>query len=252
VTQIASRDSPPRRPAATDRGIYIVWIAVIWAVMICGFSLDLGRFKAEPAPSFLLHVHAAVYVLWLALVTSQIALVETGNIARHRTLGWAMAILAVGMVPLGLAAALVDQARQAGSENYTPQFLGLEFEELIAFSVFLIAGIALRRDPAAHKRLMMLSVVAISDAGSSRLWIVAFKLNLPGVFGWWLKYCWGVALMLALMAAWDTWKHRRVHPAILAGGVFLLIGQGIAAELFFSPSWSAMMAALVKAWGYRG
>jgi hypothetical protein len=251
VTQLACRDSHPHR-AAPDRKIYVVWIALIWTVMICGFGLDLGRFRAEPAPSPLLHVHAAVYVLWLVLVSLQIFLVEAGDIRRHRMLGWAMAILAVGMVPLGLAAALADQARQAGSENYTPQFLGLEFEELIAFSAFLISGIYLRRDPAAHKRLMMLSVVAISDAGSSRLWIVAFKLNLPGVFGWWLKYCWGVVVMLAAMAAWDIWKRRRVHPAILAGGALLLAGQWIAAELFFSPRWNAMMIALVKAWGRSG
>jgi hypothetical protein len=242
-----------RRPARQDRKIYVVWIAIIWAAIISGFGLDVGRYMAErPAPPPLLHFHAAVYVIWLVLVSVQIFLVEAGDIRRHRTLGWATAILSAVMVPLGLAAAFVDQARQAGTSEYTPQFLSLEFEEMFAFSTFVIAGILWRRNPPAHKRLMILSAIAISDAGFARLWIIAFKLTLPGVFGWWLQYFWGIALMLIAMGAWDIWKRGRVHPAVLAGAALLWGGQWIAAELFFSPGWKTMMVALVNAWGYRG
>ena len=75
------------------------------------------------------HVHAAVYVIWLVLVSVQIVLVQTDDIRLHMLLGWATAIFSGAMVQLGLDAALVDQARQAGHPDYAPQFLALEFEE---------------------------------------------------------------------------------------------------------------------------
>jgi hypothetical protein len=87
------------------------------------------------------------------------------------------------MVPLGLTAALVDQVRQVTHPDYAPQFLALEFEEMIAFSVFMTAGVIFRRNPAAHKRLMLLSAVAISDAGFARIWIMGIKTEIPGLFG---------------------------------------------------------------------
>jgi hypothetical protein len=61
-------------------------------------------------------------------------------------LGWATAIVSAAMVPLGLIAAMVDQARQAGHPDYAPQFLALEFEEMSAFSTFITAGLLSRRN----------------------------------------------------------------------------------------------------------
>jgi hypothetical protein len=242
-----------RRPARPDRKIYIGWIAIVWAAIIAGFGLDAGRYMAEkPAPPPILHFHAAVYVLWLVLVSVQIFLVERGDIRRHKTLGWATAIVSAVMVPLGLTAALVDQARQAGAPDYAPQFLSLEFGEMIGFSTFIAAGLLWRRNLAAHKRLMILSAVAISDAGFARLWLMGFKVTVPGPFGWWLQFYWDIAILLVAMMAWDVWKRGRVHPAVLAGAALLWTCQLIATALFFSPAWKAMMVGLVNAWGWRG
>ena len=249
---MARRPGKPGRKGA-DRKIYIGWIAIVWAAIISGFGLDFGRYMTErPVPPPILHFHAAVYVVWLVLVSVQIFLVEKGDIRRHKTLGWATAILSAFMVPLGLAAALVDQARQVGAPDYAPQFLSLEFGEMIGFSVFIAAGILWRKNLAAHKRLMILSAVAISDAGFARLWLMGFKVTVPSHFGWWLQFYWGIALMLIAMMAWDWWKRGKVHPVVLAGAALLWINQLIATQLFFSPGWKAMMVSLVNAWGWRG
>jgi len=133
-------------------------------------------------------------------------------------LGWATAIFSAVMVPLGLAAALVDQARQVGHPDYAPQFLALEFEEMIAFSTFIIAGLLSRRNPAEHKRYMILSAVAISDAGFARIWLIGINHTFPGPFGWWIQYFWGITLLLIAMLAWDWFKHRRVMRSVLWGG----------------------------------
>ena len=122
-------------------------------------------------------------------------------------LGWATVGLSVLMVPLGLTAALVDQARQT---------------------------------------------VAISDAGFARIWLMGIKTELPGLFGWWLQFFWGIFLMLVAMAAWDLWRRRRIHPTVLFGAALLWTGEIIATVLNFSPAWRQAMIRLVDAWGYAG
>ena len=136
--------------------------------------------------------------------------------------------------------------------DYAPQFLALEFEEMIAFTVFMTAGVIFRWNAAAHKRLMVLSAVAISDAGFARAWQMGIKVELPGPFGWWLQFFWGIFLMLVAMAAWDLWRRRRIHPAVLFGAALLLTGEIIVTVLNFSPAWRQAMIRLVAAWGYSG
>jgi hypothetical protein len=108
VQQIASSAWSP----ASDRKIYIVWIGVVWGAILAGFGLDVARYQGEaPPPPFILDFHAAVFVLWLALVTLQILWVEMGNLRRHKQLGWLTVAVSALMVPSGLAAALVDVRR---------------------------------------------------------------------------------------------------------------------------------------------
>jgi hypothetical protein len=106
---------------ASDRKIYVVWIGMVWAAILVGFGMDFARYVGEaPPPPFILHFHAAVYVLWLGLVTLQILWVELGKLRRHKQLGWLTVAVSVLMVPLGLAAALVDQARRSSRRSPFP------------------------------------------------------------------------------------------------------------------------------------
>jgi hypothetical protein len=240
-------------PPRTDRNAYIVWMAIIWAAILGGFGLDFMRYMHEtPPPPGILHIHAAVYVSWLILVSVQIFLVQTGNIRVHMRLGWATAIVSAAMVPLGLVAALVDQARQVGHPDYAPQFLALEFEEMFAFSTFIIAGLLSRRNLAEHKRWMILSAVAISDAGFARIWLMGINHTFPGRFGWWLQYFWGITLLLIAMLAWDWFRHKRVIRSLVWGAAVLWGGEIAATILNFSPAWKSSMVALVRMWGYTG
>ena len=220
--------------------------------ILAGFGMDFARYLGEaPPPPIIMNVHAAVFVLWLGLVTLQILWVEIGNLRRHKQLGWLTVVVSALMVPLGLAAALVDQVRQVTHPDYAPQFLALEFQEMIAFSVFMSAGVIFRRSPAAHKRLMILSAVAISDAGFARIWLIGIKTEIPGLFGWWLQYFWGIFLILVAMGLWDFWRRRRIHPAVLFGAALLWAGEIATTILNFSPTWREIMVRLVSALGLR-
>ncbi len=240
-------------PPRTDRNAYVVWMGIIWAAILGGFALDFSRYLSEiPPPPAILHIHGAVYVIWLILVSMQIFLIQAGNIRIHMRLGWAIAIVSAAMVPLGLVAALVDQARQAGHSDYAPQFLALEFEEMFAFSTFIIAGLLSRRNLAEHKRWMILSAVAISDAGFGRIWQMGIKHTLPGPFGWWLQFFWGITLILIAMLAWDWFRHKRVMRAVVWGAAVLWGGQVATTVLNFTPAWKSLMVEMVRAWGYTG
>ena len=240
-------------PARTDRNAYVVWMAIVWIAILGGFGLDLKRYLGEtPPPPSILHIHAAVYVVWLILVSVQIFLVQTGDIRLHMRLGWATAIFSAAMVPLGLAAAMVDQARQVGHPDYAPQFLALEFEEMFGFSTCIIAGLLSRRNLAEHKRWMILSAVAISDAGFARMWLMGINHTFPGPFGWWLEYFWGITLMLIAMLAWDWFRYKRVMRSVAWGAAVLWGGEITVTILNFNPAWKSLMDALVRLWGFTG
>lgn len=245
------------RPPPSDRGIYVLWIS--WIALACalGFGGDFSSYLSErPPPPLLLHVHAAAYVLWLLLVGAQILLVENSRVALHRRLGWVAAALAGLLVALGLAAALVAEARTAGSPGAHPQFLALEFEELLSFSVLLAAGVVFRRRAGAHKRLMILATLALATAGFSRLGLFApalvDRLAAFGPFGWWLRFYWGVDATWAAMAVSDLARRRAVDPSLLLGGAWLLGAQTLATALFFTPAFARLMAGLVRLWGWAG
>lgn len=238
---------------ARDRHIYILWIALVWAGMIAGFAPDLRRYLTEaPPPPLILHVHGAIYFLWLVAVTLQIALIERRNPALHRRLGWWLVGLSVALVPLGLVAAMVDMTRAAAHTPYEPEFLALEFQSMIVFAILLTLATRMRYDLAAHKRLMMLLTVVLLDPGTSRAWGFFGPFQLTGGFGWWFHFFWANALLLFAMIGWDAWRHGRVHPALIWGGALLAVGEAVALWLEFTPWWHVMAGQLVTAWGWAG
>src|SRR6516164_11533762 len=65
-----------------------------------------GVFRA-PLPSPIIHVHGAVFSLWILLLVTQTSLVAAGRVDIHRRLGIAAFLVACLMVVLGVMAATV-------------------------------------------------------------------------------------------------------------------------------------------------
>jgi hypothetical protein len=238
---------------SADRRIFVVWMGAIWVAVLLGFVPDVPRYLGEaPPPPFILHFHSAIFLLWLVLVSLQILWVKAGNLRLHRNLGWVTVVISALMVPTTLVAAFVDQARQVTHPEYMPQFLAVEFGELLGFCGCMTAGILWRTNPAAHKRLMLLSVVSISDAATARIFLFTFPVHPPGVLGFFAQFFWGNILLLVAMMAWDRWRHGRVHPALVFGASLIFLEEVAATTLYFSPAWQQAMVRLVNAWGYTG
>jgi hypothetical protein len=234
--------------ARDDRKASAVWLSVLWMGMIAGFGVDFRRYLHEnpPAPK-IVHVHAVVFSTWMLILTAQVLLVLRDRVSLHRKLGWFAVGWACLMAALGPWAIMDSLAVNLGLPNGDPPFLSVNIVDLSGFFILLAWGIALRRNPAAHRRMMILSTVSLADPGFSRF-DFAFMPNAPmSVLGW---FCWvfyGNVLLIALMFIWDFWKKRLMRSFVL-GAAGLLAAEFAASSIYFYKPWIAMTTSWVHAW----
>lgn len=230
-----------RHPA--DAKFFPIFVGVIWAMMLAGFVPELvQRTLGNPRPyPFIVHVHAVVFFGWLTFLASQVALVRTGNIAWHRRMGLVGAALAIAVTFFGPATALTMQL--AHEARQPPQFLAVQLLNTAVFLGLIAAGLAFRRDPAAHKRLMLIGTLALTGAGFGRI-VRGLTGAAPPPTLMPMLYIGGNLLMLGI-ALYDYRTRGRLHPVFLpAAGAFLL-AQLAAGILLRTPAWTDFTRALV-------
>lgn len=234
--------------AREDRIPSAVWLGVLWLGMLVGFGVDMPRFAHEnpPAPK-VIYIHAAVFIVWLLLLTTQVTLVLRDHVSWHRKLGWFAAAWACLMAVLGPWAALASLAANLQKPvDITPPFLSVNFVDIGGFLVLLVWGFALRRNPAAHKRMMILATISLADPGFARFsgWLLPEPAS---VVPWFFSVFYGNMLLVAFMAAWDWWKARLMR-SFLIGASALLAGEFVASLLYFWGPWKAITYEWVVAW----
>ena len=239
-------------PARDDRRTVLVWLTAFWIFIGVGFGLDLHNYfhESPPVPR-IVHVHAVVTTLWLLVVTALVLLVEAGNVKLHRLLGWFAAGFTVVLVVIAPWSELSWQALNLHTPgSLPPQFLSIAFAEILSLIILLPYGILLRKNLAAHRRIMMLAVIAISGAGFSRM-LSLFAPAPTSFLGTYLFYEGGTVLILLAMFLWD-WKRNRVMKQFLQGAV-VLVGVGVSATgLYFNPAWQSVSTAWLEAWVRHG
>lgn len=234
--------------ARDDRTPSAVWLGILWVGMIAGFGVDFPRYLHQhPAAPWIVHVHAVVFSAWMFILTAQVLLVLGDRVAVHRKMGWVAAGWASLMAIMGPLAVIASQSVNFGLPTGDPPFLSVQFLNLVAFLTLLGCGIAMRRNPAAHRRLMILSTVALADPGFSRFsgWLYPhIPQTVPGAF---LLIYYGNVLLVGLMLGWDFAKRRLVRSAVI-GGVALLALEYVQAWLYYYPPWRQMTTGWVRAW----
>ena len=252
--------APPTRFAPQhpwDRNFHLAIIALAWVGILRGFGGDVaGHLARHDAPyPLIVHVHALVFVSWLALFTVQILLIRTKRLAVHKRLGYGLAWLAGLMAVLGPVTALsVHHLRMVAHLASThpaddPGFLSVQFTDILAFVSLTAAGLWYRNTPAAHKRLILLGTLYITDAGFARWLAPSFDQLLGhGFWPFWIGCYFGPDCLILLAGAYDLITRRRLHPAYLAGAVWVFAVQTLAVWLYFSPHWTQFATRLVGAW----
>jgi hypothetical protein len=235
--------------AREDRIPSAIWLGILWTGMIAGFGSEIRAFahRDPPAPK-VLWVHGTVFTLWMLLLTAQVLLVLRDRVAWHRKLGWVAAGWACLMAVMGPWAAIASTLYVVKLHGPSPYaFISVHVVDIGGFLILLAWGIALRKNPAAHKRMMILSTVALADPGFSRLLGHYFPTEPTSVLPWFIYTFYGDLLLIALMLGWDWWRGRLVRSFVL-GAAALVAALYIASIMYFWEPWRALTLEWVKAW----
>lgn len=182
--------------------------------------------------------HGLAFTAWMLLLLAQVGLVTAGNTAQHRRLGQASLLVLPAVAISGLAVA-VHAGRHGFHETPLPPTVMLAVP-LLSLGYFLIVvslGLLRRRDPATHKRLMIIATMMVAGAGTSRI---------PQVISLGMPEFDVTQLLLVPLILWDWHSTGRIHPATLWGGLSLLATNAIMIPLGLTPAWQGLVAPLTR------
>jgi hypothetical protein len=216
--------------AAAERRFFSLMALAALAVIFSGFATSyylwpLTRATHFPAgqpisPSLplVVHLHAVAFTGWLILLTVQSRLVVRGEVTRHRRLGR----LGVGFLPIMLLTGLVTAVTGArarwnpgGPYRDALSFMFVGVADLIVFASLTVAGLAWRRRPDFHKRLMLLGTVGgLMWPAITRMPLVAGRL--PLMFGLLATLVLAPAIRDFIVKSHARWLSLGVGLAVLA------------------------------------
>ncbi len=246
IITIRVGDFPAR--ASADRNAFLLFTALVWVGVLSGFGTDSFNHVRKYGLDYplIVHFHAVAFVGWLALFTAQVTLIRSARADIHRRLGIAGAVLAAIMVVLGPATALVVDAARYTATGRTPEFLAVQLTDILAFAGLTTAGLLMRGIPSAHQRLMLLGLIYISDAGFARLLngLIAAPFG-QGVWSASGRLYLGSDLLMLGLGVYDLITSGRMHPAYIAGVVWMIALQCTALVLLGNPTWKALSLHLI-------
>ncbi|HEX5387708.1 MAG TPA: hypothetical protein VFW66_13475 [Gemmatimonadales bacterium] len=217
-----------------DRRFFTGMALLVAVAVFVGFAptFYLTRvFGPHPAVP-LVHLHGAVMTVWILLFVTQTSLVAAHRTDLHRRLGIAGAALVPVIVIIGYFTA-IEGARRGVPVGVSPvAFLSVTLGTLAAFTVMAILGLANRRRSEVHKRLMLLATIALIAPALARFRFIGGGGPVTAIGG-------TVAFVLACMV-YDGWTHRRVHPAFLWGGLFVVLALPARLALGKTEAWQSL------------
>jgi hypothetical protein len=218
-----------------DRAFYTGMSVAALAAVLRGFArsyfLRSSYFSTPLAP--IAKVHGAVFFSWILLFLVQTVLIARRRTDLHRRLGLVGAVLAAAMVAAGTAIAIVSLRYNFAHGNLGAlSFFAIPIGNMLVFPVLVAAGIANRRQPETHKRLMLLATISVLDAAVAR-WPLAIMANGPVAF-------FAVSDLFILSGiVFDALSRRRVHPAYVWGGLLIVGSQIARLAVWHTAAWIA-------------
>jgi len=243
-TAVASYGGAKRAPL-TEHRFFLGMALAIATIVFVGFAPTFylrGWYHTEALPS-VFHVHGLVFTAWVVLYVAQTALVSMRRTDIHRRLGLLGGALALLMLVVGYTAAIAAARRGFATPGLPPPlvFLAIPIFDLVVFAGLVGAALFLRRRPAAHKRLMFLSTVAVLTAAIARLPYV-LPLGPLAFFGL-------TDLLVVAAVAFDRWARGRIHPALFWGGLFLIASQALRLVISGTDTWLRIATWLTQSSG---
>ena len=226
-----------------DRRLYLLAAILVPIIVLLGFgpTYYFKPFINGPTiPSRLVHLHGIIMSAWVLLFVTQVTLVARRRTKTHQQLGVIGSILAALVLVVGTLTALKAAARGASPIDQPLAFLIVPLGDMVAFATLVGAALYFRRRPDIHKRLMLLAVINMLTPAIARIPFSFIQANGPLAF-------FGLTdLLLVTCIALDTWKHRRLHPVFLWGGIFIILFQPLRLLFAATDLWLRSAAFLVR------
>jgi multisubunit Na+/H+ antiporter MnhC subunit len=220
-----------------DRRLYAVAAITFVLIVLAGFARTYylrAVVSGPPVPSLLVHLHGAVMTAWVLLFVAQVWLIRTKRARVHMSLGLAGVALAVAIVVIGFFTGVA--AAKFGSQSTPPDIPPLAFMIVPLTDIVLFAGLFgaayyYRKQPATHKRLMLLTAVNFLPPAVARLpfeWVAAagplFYFGVPAF----------IAIGLLVL---DRAQTGRVNKPFLIGAIVLIASYPIRIVLSGTDAW---------------
>lgn len=226
-------DDKPRRSRRSERLFYCGMAAATTVTVIAGFSRTyyLKTLFGTPPLTLLLHLHGVIFSAWIALFIVQTCLVAADRVRWHRRLGIAGAVVAALVVAVGTFTAITSAAEGRSPIGAPLEFLVIPLGDMLVFAILVAAGLWYRHRSAVHKRLMLLSIIAMLSAATARLPFGIMAAGPPAFFGL-------ADLFLVPCVVYDLISRRRVHSATLFGSVLIVASQPLRLMVAKTPWWN--------------
>ncbi|MES2019427.1 MAG: hypothetical protein V4484_23295 [Pseudomonadota bacterium] len=226
-------------PARPLLRFYFAMAIVITLVVLYGFSRTIEHgllHPPSPVPA-ILFVHTFIFSAWMLLLMVQTALVQGRQVRLHRALGMASIVLGVLLPIVGVATALtMARFRIAHGDTGVLSFLMVPLFDMTLFALLFGLGIAWRKRPELHKRLMFMAAAALTVAAFARFphyLIPAGKFDLA----------FDALIVIAMLR--DYWVEQRVHRVFLIALPLIVAGQLLSNWVRNTPWWIEQAARLL-------
>jgi hypothetical protein len=174
-------------------------------IVLVGFaqSYFLAGMVRAKLPNTLVHVHGALFVLWIFLLVAQTSLIVVRRVRWHMILGLLAVVVAPLMVILGIWTTLDSVRRNSGAGPPAEILLLGNISAITIFAILIGWGMLARYDTVAHKRLMILGTFSILGPAIDR-WHFGLPVTLAIIL-----------LLPLLIVAYDLWSRRRLQRSTM-------------------------------------
>jgi hypothetical protein len=236
--------APRIDPAAAwkrDRMFYGIMSAAAVITVFAGFAPTyfLRAFSSTPALSPLLHLHGLIFTLWIVLFATQVSLISLRRTDIHRRLGLLGFVIALLMIVVGSMAAITSAKRGFSPPGGPPPlvFLIIPLGDLVVFASLVGTALHFRRRPEIHRRLMLLTTMALLTPAIARLpFVPANPLAFLGITDLYILVC----------LIYDRMTRGRIHPAFLYGALFVFVSQPLRLVLGGTSLWLSFAGWLTR------
>jgi hypothetical protein len=116
---------------------------------------------------------------------------------------------------------------------------------VLAFPGLAYFALRYRHSPGPHKRLILLATLVIAEAGIARWpvhWIHAIPCGVSTI----------THSFLLLLVFYDFYSRRKIHPATLWGGAFLVLYEETQSLIGHSQAWRVVALWILHLWPKSG